>query len=286
METLKYIYQAGIITLGINIIHCTYFGSPDEIIIQVVVKLLALSSRQIGGETRDSRTQALKMSGSIRRLLGPTKVQLQTYIKKVKTMFPLPVNEADLDREETEIEDLLHQFSSNIVLLERCNQEWTTLLHGMKGEERAAKEKEYLWAADGDEGLTELLLDSRETVARLEARLAQVLQRGERAKEQSWERPLTSGNLIEPQNNGSVKMKMKLPKLHLPTFDGNFLHWQEFWDVYKIAVHEQDILNVTKFSYLKGSIRNTAATAIYGISVTNDNCPVAIKISLERKRAL
>ena len=187
-------------------------------------------------------------------------------------MFLLPMNEADLDREETEIEHLIHQFSSNIVLLERCNQEWNTLLHGMKGEERAAEEKEYLWAADGDEGLIELLLDSRETVAQLEGRLAQVLRRGERAKE----RPLTSGNLIEPQNNSSVKMK--LPKLRLPTFDSNLLHWQEFWDVYKIAVHEQNIPNVTKFSYLKGSIRNTAATAIYGISVTNDNYPVAIKI--------
>ena len=48
--------------------------------------------------------------------------------------------------------------------------------------------------------------------------------------------------------------------------------------MYKIAVHEQNIPNVTKFSYLKGSIRNIAATAIYGISVTNDNYPVAIKI--------
>ena len=64
-------------------------------------------------------------------------------------MFLLPVYKADLDREETEIEDLNHQFSSNIALLERYNQEWTTLLHGMKGKERAAEEKEYLWAADG-----------------------------------------------------------------------------------------------------------------------------------------
>ena len=90
-------------------------------------------------------------------------------------IFPLPVNKANLDREEIEMEDLIHRFSLNIALLERCNQEWTTLLHEMKGEEMAAKEKEYLWGADRDEGLIELLLDSREIVARLEARLAQVL---------------------------------------------------------------------------------------------------------------
>ena len=153
------------------------------------------------------------------------------------------------------------------------------MLHGLKGEEKKAEEKEYLWAADGDEGLIELLLDSKETVARLEARLAQVLRKGERAKE----RPLTSGNqFTEPQdnnmsNNTGVKI-MKLPKLHLPTFKGNILYWQEFWDVYKTAVHKQDIPNVTKFSYLKGALRKAAAISIHGISVTSDNYPVAIKI--------
>ena len=218
------------------------------------------------------------MSGPIRRLLGPTKSRLQTYIAKAKMIFSLPVNNKDLYKEETDLEDLIHRFSSNITLLERCNQDWVTLLHSLKGEEKKAEEKEYLWAADGDEGLIKLLLDSKETVARLEARLVQVLRKGERAKE----RPLTSGNqFTEPQDNNmsnNTGVKMKLPKLHLPTFEGNILYWQEFWDVYKTAVHEQDISNVTKFSYLKGALRKAAAISIHGISVTSDNYPVAIKI--------
>ena len=37
-----------------------------------------------------------------------------------------------------------------------------------KGEEKMAEEKEYLWVADGDDGLIELLLDSNEMVARLQ----------------------------------------------------------------------------------------------------------------------
>ena len=48
------------------------------------------------------------------------------------------------------------------------------------------------------------------------------------------------------------------------------------------AVHEQYIPNVTKFSYLKGSLRSSAATAICEISVTNDNYPVAIHILQEK----
>ena len=37
-----------------------------------------------------------------------------------------------------------------------------------KGEEKMTEEKEYLWAADGDDGLIELLLDLNEMVARLQ----------------------------------------------------------------------------------------------------------------------
>jgi len=53
-----------------------------------------------------------------------------------------------------EFNDLIHRFSMNITLLERCNQEWTTLRQVMEGDERVAEEKEYLWAtyAKGDKG--------------------------------------------------------------------------------------------------------------------------------------
>ena len=70
-------------------------------------------------------------------------------------------------------------------------------------------------------------------------------------------------------------VKMRLPKLNLPTFDGNILYWQEFWNIFTTSVHEQDIPDVTKFSYLKSSLCPAAAS---GISVTNDNCKLAIGI--------
>ena len=86
------------------------------------------------------------------------------------------------------------------------------------------------------------------------------------------------------QTNRSVQMK--LPKLQLPIFKGDILQWQEFWDIYNSAVHEQDIPNVTKFSYLNGSLRKSAAAAICGISVTNDNYPVVIHILEDKKEAI
>ena len=79
---------------------------------------------------------------------------------------------SDLDKEETELDDLIHRFLMNITLLEQCNQDWTTLLNVMENsEKKAAEEKEYLWATDGAEGIIELLLDSRETASPLEGHL-------------------------------------------------------------------------------------------------------------------
>ena len=82
------------------------------------------------------------MSGPIRRLLGPTKAQLQGYIKQARTIFMVPINVSDLEGEEVGLEDLIQQISTNITLLKRCNKDWTTLLNELKGEEHIKEEKE------------------------------------------------------------------------------------------------------------------------------------------------
>ena len=73
-----------------------------------------------------------------------------------------------------------------------------------------------------------------------------------------------------------------MPKLNPLTFNGDIFCWQEFWDVFSSSVHEKEIPNVTKFSYLKSSLRGVTATAIYGISITNDNYDTAIKLLKEK----
>ena len=84
---------------------------------------------------------------------------------------------SNLEKEERELEDLIRRLSTNIVRLEKCNEEWLRLLDKMKGDKKLEEEKEYCWAADG---LIELLLDSNETVASLQGRLSQVLRKQER----------------------------------------------------------------------------------------------------------
>jgi len=219
------------------------------------------------------------MSGPIRRLLGPTKARLQTYIPKAQKILQVPINElTDLDAEEMEIEELINRICTNLSLLERCNDDWIKLLKELDGEQKEKEDKEYSWAAEGTDGIIELLIDSKETASRLEARLTLVLRKRERAMKEKTAAasPLRSPLSQETINNSCSKVK--LPKLHLTSFDGNILNWQEFWDIFNSAVHTQEISNVTKFSYLKNSVRGAAYTAIHGISVTDDNYDVAVQI--------
>jgi len=77
-------------------------------------------------------------------------------------------------------------------------------------------------------------------------------------------------------------VKHNLPKLQLPSFDGKVSEWQEFWDIYCCSIHEQNLPDVSKFTYLKSVLRGSALAAIAGISVTGDNYQLAVKLLKDR----
>jgi len=218
------------------------------------------------------------MSGPICKLLGPTKVRLQGYLKDSKLIFASPLGE-NLDKEEELIEDLLQRLTTNVALLERCNDEWKSLLSSkdLKGDLKAVKEKEYAWATEGKDGLIELLLVAKEVIARLQARLNRVMW----SQERSRRRPL-----VKDEDRGLPNYQMKLSKLHLPTFNGDLLNWQ---DIFNSIIHQQSISNIMKFSYLKSSLRGVATSSISGISVTNDNYLTVVallKVKFGKKEAI
>ncbi|MCP3665560.1 MAG: DUF1759 domain-containing protein [Gammaproteobacteria bacterium] len=75
---------------------------------------------------------------------------------------------------------------------------------------------------------------------------------------------------------------VKFNKQPLPEFDGDPLHWKEFWDVFHYAVHNQPIPPIQKFQLLKGQMKGLAHAAIDGIPPTEDNYKVALDILLAR----
>ena len=80
----------------------------------------------------------------------------------------------------------------------------------------------------------------------------------------------------------SLSPEVKLPKINIPSFGGDILQWESFWDIFSATVHDTDISIVTKFSYLKSSLEGEAAQAIQGLSLTVGNYETAVHILKER----
>ena len=77
--------------------------------------------------------------------------------------------------------------------------------------------------------------------------------------------------------------KVKLPKLELKSFSGNYQEWQSFWDTFQSAVDgNTSISPIEKFTYLKSYVTSNAESAIAGLTLTADNYKVAVDILKDR----
>ena len=75
----------------------------------------------------------------------------------------------------------------------------------------------------------------------------------------------------------------RLPKLNIPTFAGDTLHWQSFWDCFEAAVHHNpSITGVQKLNYLRAQLQGTALRVIAGLPLTNENYNHSVALLKER----
>ena len=75
----------------------------------------------------------------------------------------------------------------------------------------------------------------------------------------------------------------RLPKLSLPTFSGDPLTWQTFWDSFYAAIDANPNLSgIQKFNYLKAQLQGNAARAIGGLPLTDRNYVHAITLLRDR----
>ena len=72
---------------------------------------------------------------------------------------------------------------------------------------------------------------------------------------------------------------VKLPKLDVPTFDGNIVHWKQFWDQFSVSVHNRtNLSSAEKIVYLQHAIKDgSARNAIEGLSHSGDNYEEAVE---------
>ena len=71
----------------------------------------------------------------------------------------------------------------------------------------------------------------------------------------------------------------KLPKLEVPTFNGDILNWKGFWEQFCLSVHDwTNLTYAKKLVYLQNSIKdNTAKHTIEGLTKSGEHYEEAVK---------
>ena len=66
---------------------------------------------------------------------------------------------------------------------------------------------------------------------------------------------------------------VKLPKIDVPVFSGNLLHWKTFWEQFSVAVHaSSSISDAEKLVYLRHSVKDgSTKNVIEGLSQSGDH---------------
>lgn len=76
---------------------------------------------------------------------------------------------------------------------------------------------------------------------------------------------------------------VRLPKIDLPHFDGDYQHWLEFRDTYISLIHDNtDIQNINKFHYLRAALKGSASLVIHTLDFTSTNYTIAWQLLLKR----
>ncbi|XP_078363870.1 uncharacterized protein LOC144648110 [Oculina patagonica] len=86
-----------------------------------------------------------------------------------------------------------------------------------------------------------------------------------------------------PASQSSSQVQVKLPKINLPTFDGNVLNWQPYYQSIKVSVVDNPSLaDVQKLEYLMRSLKGSAAEAVKGFAVVQANYKPVLETLKER----
>ena len=88
---------------------------------------------------------------------------------------------------------------------------------------------------------------------------------------------------LADSDSGRKRAKAKLPKLQLKKFSGKVAEWQEFWDSFQSAIHEdEEMAGVDKFKYLRSFLEEPARSVIAGLPLTDADYESAVELLQKR----
>lgn len=87
----------------------------------------------------------------------------------------------------------------------------------------------------------------------------------------------------EDTENISKSTSLKLPKISLPTFDGSYRNWPNYYDLFSTLIHNNKTLSdIEKFQYLLSSVSAQALGLIKNIPISADNYAIAYQTLSDR----
>lgn len=93
----------------------------------------------------------------------------------------------------------------------------------------------------------------------------------------------TSANAGDITAPASASIDVRLPKIQIPTFSGDYNVWRSFYDLFVFSVHNNNKLcRVQKLHYLKTSLSDEASQLIQHLQLCNENYEPAWELLVQR----
>ena len=209
-----------------------------------------------------------------------------------KEIFDTEVIQEEIDETSSQISNIIHMLStkkfpstisSNTVGHPLPVHHENASLELASGSQQPSLETSTL-SVQGQSGIS---LESQGTSSESYQASSQISQISSNAQQPQQDLTITTSSPLIPlsssQTTSSPNYSSRLPKLNLPTFSGNPLHWFTFWDSFEAAVHSNPTLGgVQKFTYLKAQLMGDASRAVAGFPLTNSNYEQAVNLLKER----
>ncbi|XP_030763125.1 uncharacterized protein LOC115887767 [Sitophilus oryzae] len=103
--------------------------------------------------------------------------------------------------------------------------------------------------------------------------------------------PQTKSELDTTQlQNTTAQCSVKLPKIEVPHFDGEFKHWQTFIDMFDSLIHcNSSLSDISKYNYLVSFLRGPPLALVSSTPLANQNYNIAyqaLKNKYDKKRLI
>ena len=94
---------------------------------------------------------------------------------------------------------------------------------------------------------------------------------------------INKNNVDYISSNKFISKTVKLPALKLEIFDGKQENWQTFYENFDCAINKNtELSDIQKITYLRNLVKGQALSAITGLTLSNENCSVALNILKNR----